>query len=255
MTGKKLQFNKRKLRGFSGNQLKMIAFFLMLCDHVGFMLIENGMLYGQNPVYWNMAINSDEGRKLYLIARILRLVGRLSFPIFAFFVAEGFSHTSNENRYIARMGLFAVFSEVPFDLACYGKYYYPDYQNVLFTYFIALIALKFMHRLKKKYVLQVLVGALFAGAAYLCRTDYDAFGVGFICLMWMLRNSPKARIITGALAGAAESMEFYGASAVSFILLKFYNGQRGHVPLKYFFYFMYPLHLAVFYLLVYLPNR
>lgn len=227
----------------------------MLCDHVGFMLIENGMLYGQNPVYWNMAINSPEGQKLYLIARILRYVGRLSFPIFAFFIAEGFSHTSSENRYIVRMGIFAVLSEVPFDLACYGVYYYPDYQNVLFTYFIALLALKLMHRLKRKYFLQILVALPFAYLAYLCKTDYGAFGVGLVCLMWMLRNSPKARIITGALASAAESMEFYGVSAVSFILLHFYNGQRGHAPLKYFFYFMYPLHLAAFYLLVYLPNR
>lgn len=255
MAGKRLQFNKRTIRGLSGNQLKLIAFFLMLCDHVGFMLIENGMLYGQNPVYWNMAINSEAGKKLYLIARVLRCIGRLSFPIFAFFIAEGFSHTSSENRYILRMGIFAVLSEVPFDLACYGKYYYPEYQNVLFTYFIALLALKVMHLLKKKHILQILAALPFAFLAYFFRTDYGAFGVGLVCLMWMLRNSSKARVITGAIASAAESIEFYGVSALSFILLGLYNGQRGRASLKYFFYFMYPLHLAVFYLLVFLPNR
>lgn len=71
--------------------MKMIAFFLMLCDHIGFMLIENGMLYGQNAMYWNMALKTTEGQKWYMIARILRILGRLSFPIFAFFCGGRFS--------------------------------------------------------------------------------------------------------------------------------------------------------------------
>lgn len=255
MANRQLQFNRRKLTGFTGNQLKVIAFFLMICDHVGFMLIENGMLYGQNPVYWNMAINSETGRKLYLIARILRAAGRLAFPIFAFFISEGFIHSQNRNKYIARVGIFALISEVPFDLACFGKVYYPDYQNVLFTFFISLIALKVLSKLKKKYVLQILAAVLFAGAGYFCRCDYGAYGVGLVCMLWMLRNSPHLRLIAGAAASAAESVSFLGISALSFILLRFYNGQRGHARLGLFFYIMYPLHMIAFYLLVYLSNR
>lgn len=234
----------------------MIAFFLMLCDHVGFMLIENGVLYGQNSLYWSQAIATEEGQKWYLAARILRFVGRMSFPLFAYMIVEGFRHTSGVGKYIFRIGLFAVLSEVPFDLACFGVVYYPDYQNVLFTYFIALIALNFMEKARKvSWLLAVLVAAPFGWIAWLAKCDYGALGVGLICLLYMLHRDRKIQLVSGAVVSAAESLEYYGVSALSFFLLRFYNGQRGEASLKYFFYLMYPLHMLLFYALVYFANR
>lgn len=256
MADHRLQFNKRKFRGLSGNQIKMIAFFLMLCDHIGFMLIENGVLYGQNVLYWNQAIATPEGQKWYLAARILRFVGRMSFPLFAYFIAEGFRHTSSAGKYIFRMGFFALISEVPFDLACFGTVYNPEYQNVLFTYFIALIALNFMEKAGRvSWILAILVAAPFGWIAWLIKCDYGALGVGLICLLYLLRRERKIQLVSGAVVSAAESMEYYGISALSFLLLQTYNGQRGEAPLKYFFYLMYPLHLILFYALVYFANR
>ena len=251
----RLQFNKRSFRGLSGNQLKMVAFFLMLCDHVGFMLIENGMLYGQNAMYWNMALGTSQGQKWYMIAKILRFIGRLSFPIFAFFVAEGFRYTQNAAKYITRMGVFALISEVPFDLACYGVPYYPEYQNVLFTYFIALLAMSLMQKARKHLLLKILIMAAFSGVAWLVKCDYGALGVALICLLYLLKNETKLRLWAGAVVSAVESTGFYGVSALSFLLLSLYRGNRGSASLKYFFYFMYPAHLAVFYALVYFANR
>ena len=234
----------------------MIAFFLMLCDHVGFMLIENGVLYGQNPLYWAQAVATPEGQKWYLAARILRLLGRMSFPLFAYFIVEGFLHTSGVGKYIIRMGFFAAVSEVPFDLACFGVVYNPQYQNVLITYFIALIALVFMRKAGKvSWLLSVLVAAPFCWIAWVVKCDYGALGVGLICLMYLLRRSRKLQLFGGAAVSAAESYEYYGISALSFLLLRCYNGQRGEASLKYFFYLMYPLHLAAFYAMVYFANR
>ena len=235
--------------------MKMIAFFLMLCDHVGFMLIENGMLYGQNAMYWNMALKTETGQRWYLIARILRTIGRLSFPIFAFFVTEGFLHTSSVSKYITRMGIFAVLSEVPFDLACYGTYYYPEYQNVLFTYFIALCAMALMQKARKYRLLEILIAAVFSAVAWAAKSDYGAAGVALICILYLLRNEAKLKLWAGAAVSAAESIRLYGISAFSFLLLSLYRGQRGSAPLKYFFYLMYPAHLLLFWLLVTLANR
>ncbi|MDO4488038.1 MAG: TraX family protein [Eubacteriales bacterium] len=248
-----LQFKTRKFRGLSGNQLKMIAFFLMLFDSIGFMLIMNGRLYGLNPEYWMMAISSPEGSKWYLIARIMRFVGRLAFPIFAYFIVEGYINTQSVSKYIIRMGLFAVISEVPFDLACFGTYFYPGYQNVLFTYFISLIALDCLNKLKNTpaaIVWQVIVAGMFCFIAYSMKSDYNALGVALICVMWMLRHNRKVRHIAGVVISVLESIDYFGISALSFFLLHMYNGDRGHVPLKYFFYIMYPAHMALFYLLV-----
>ncbi len=252
----KLKFNKRRPRGLSGNQLKMIACFLMLCDSVGFVLIENGVLYGYDPIYWNLALATELGRRWYMAARVLRFFGRMAFPIFAYMVAEGFIHTENERRYIFRMLLLAIVSEAPFDLATAGVLYSTDYQNVCFTYALSLMALYIIKKLRKRWIiLRFLMIAIFAALAYYLRSDYGPLGVVFICFMYLLRQDRAAKLVLGALISAVESLVYYCVSALSFILIKFYNGKRGDMPLKYFFYIIYPVHLLLFYLLVYIANR
>ena len=254
-TAEQLKFHKRKFRGLSGNQFKLIAFFLMLCDDVGYIFIQNGVLYGQNAMYWNMAIATTEGQKWYMVSRILRFAGRLSFPVFAFFVAEGFQHTRSRVKYMMRMGVFALLSEVPFDLACFGTWYYPDYQNVLFTYFIALTALYLMELSRKlPVVIQILIAAVFAYLAYLVKCDYGAVGVALISTLYLLRNTKNMKFLVGAVISAAESIDYLGISALSMLGLKFYDGSRGRIPLKYFFYAAYPLHYLIFYAAVRLTN-
>ena len=252
----KLQFHKRRLAGFSGNQLKMIAFFLMLCDHIGYMLIENGVLYGQNPVYWTMALETPEGQRWYLLATVLRYLGRIAFPIFAFLIVEGFEHTGNVRNYLIRLGVFAALSEVPFDLACRGVIWYPAYQNTLWTLLLGAMALWSMEQAKKAHLLiRILIAGLYAGIAWYLHTDYGAVGVALIAALYLVRADHKAQVIVGALISAAESIELCGISALAFLPAYFYNGKRGDFALKYFFYLAYPLHLLLFWGLVYYANR
>ena len=252
----KLEFNKRRLRGFSGNQLKLIACFLMLCDSIGYMLIENGVLYGLNPEYWSLALATEIGQRWLLAARILRFFGRMAFPIFAYMVAEGFANSKSPHKYMLRMLVFALISEVPFDLATRHVAYDLSYQNVLFTYTLALIALLIIRRIRRlPLIVRLLPVAAFAAAAYFIRSDYGPLGVVLICLMYMLRKDRAAQLVTGAVLSAAESLGYYCISAISFILIRFYNGKRGSVPLKYFFYIIYPAHMLIFYALVYFANR
>jgi len=255
MADSTLQFNKRKFRGLSGNQIKMIAFFLMMCESVGALLILNGKLYAHNPMYFQMALDTAEGQRWYLAARILRFIGRVAFPLFAFFIVEGFRHTASVGKYIFRMGFFALLSEVPFDLAYYGTVYYPEYQNVLITYFLALLALYFMSLASKWTVVQILIAVPFCVLADFIKCDYGALGVALICVLYLLRHERKIQLFAGAALSVAESLKYYGVSALAFLLLNMYNGSRGEASLKYFFYIMYPLHLLAFYLLVYFVNR
>ncbi len=251
----KLKFNQRRLAGFSGNQLKLIAFFFMLCDHVGFMLIENGVLYGQNPIYWELALQTPEGQRWYLAARILRFLGRLAFPLFAFLTVEGFQHTRNVRNYALRLAVFAAISEVPFDLAIKGVVWYPEYQNALITLLLGVISMYFVEKARKSPLLQVLAIGICCAAAYFLRCDYGPVGVLLISVLYLFRMDRNMQLIAGAVISAAESYIYCGVAALSYGLIWLYNGKRGDWALKYFFYFAYPAHLALFWALVYLANR
>ena len=256
MAGTKLQFNKKSFRGFTGNQLKSIAFLLMLCDHIGYMLIENGVLYAQNPYYWNLALATPEGQRWFRLAQVLRWVGRIAYPLFAFAAAEGCRHSANVRKYLGRLLILALISEVPFDLACQHKLFYPEYQNVVFTLFLGVAACAFMTRWRKSVLfLRLLAAAFFAAAAWFIRSDYGPLGVILICIFYMLNEEKTLMLWSSAALCAAESIHYFGASALAIPLIRFYNGKRGAYSLKYFFYIMYPLQLLLFWFLVYFNNR
>ena len=104
--------------GLNSFWLKMIAITTMLIDHVGAVLL---------PQY-----------------PILRIIGRIAFPIFCFLLVEGFMHTHDVIRYMTRIGLFALISEIPFDLLFYGRILDGTHQNVFFTLFIGLVMLYYL---------------------------------------------------------------------------------------------------------------
>ena len=103
----------------SAEVLKLIALLSMLIDHIGAALVSSPS-------------------QLYTVCR---KVGRLAFPIFAFFIVEGFIHTKNIKKYLFRLGIFALLSEIPYDLAFHDRFFDFSGQNVLFTFFIAVLYL------------------------------------------------------------------------------------------------------------------
>ena len=103
-------------RGLNALWLKIIAVASMICDH-----------------FCAVFISASE-------PHLLRVVGRLAFPIFAFQIAEGAKKTQNALKYAFRLLIFAVVSEIPFDLAFSGKMFDWNHQNVYFTLLFGLVA-------------------------------------------------------------------------------------------------------------------
>ena len=252
----KLEFKKRRLRGLTGNELKLIACFCMLCDHIGYVLIENGVLYGRDAANWAQALATPEGQRWYLLALVLRHIGTLAFPIFAYMIVEGVLHTGNVRKYMRNLLVCALVSEVPFDLACYHQVFFPYYQNVCFTLLFGVGAIQLMRWGKKLNMLcALLLGAVVCALAQLLRFDYGAAGVGLIIVLWLCRRDHSAQMWCGAVISGLVSTDYHFLGALAFPFLYFYNGKLGNLPLKYFFNAFYPLHLLVFYLLVYFGNR
>ena len=221
--------------GLSGTALKLAACITMLIDHIGASCIEAtyGVAYRTPP-------------QIVQLDLVLRLIGRLAFPIFCFLLVEGFVHTHDVKKYLGRMVLFGLVSEIPYDLAFFRSPFDPSQQNVYWTLALGVLAMAGLKRFETQSGAVGWQGYVCAGgcalAALLANTDYNAIGVIIICALYLTRTNRKWQCLAGALL-----FMFELTAPLAFVLVWFYNGQRGACsPLqKKAFYWFYPVHLLV----------
>ena len=235
----------RRSFSFSGTALKTIACITMLVDHIGASCIEAGILTPGLDV-GTLSQDTLSAYPLYRLDMVLRFTGRLAFPLFCFLLVEGFIHTHDVKRYVQRLVLFGLVSEVPFDLAFFRTPFAPQHQNVYWTLALGVLAMAGLKRFEKENGLPGWQGLVWAGAcaltAFLAGTDYHAIGVLIICTLYLTRADRKRQCLAGAVLFAFEL-----TAPLAFVLVWFYNGQRGACSplLKKAFYWFYPVHLLV----------
>lgn len=223
--------------GLSQTALKIIAVLSMLIDHSTAVLLDY-----HHPAYYT-----------------LRGVGRLAFPIFCFLIVEGYFHTKSVKKYAMRLFAFALISEVPFDLAFKQKFFYIWNNNVFFTLLIGLLCIWAADVLieKNKYYIPLAVLAVAAGAflANYLRTDYGWYGVTLIAVFYSFHAFKPLTIVPFSLLTFYHTDFFNGKFHIqnwcllSYIPILLYNGKKGKLKLKYFFYIFYPAHLIILYIL------
>lgn len=236
-------------KGLSGNQLKLIAVIVMLIDHIGFMINQQVLPHlGYDHLYFQQWV---------WFVLLLRSIGRIAFPLFCFVLVEGFLHTSNWKRYAARLGIFALISEVPFNMMISGNLSDLKYQNVLWTLLLGLLMLAAIRQVSR-YIqgssclfIQLLIIILSCVLADLLKTDYSYFGVMLIAIFYWYHQQPGLRSIIGYLwmLLSVSTIYFGLALLIPFGLLYIYNGERGQAPggkaFNWFFYWFYPVHMIV----------
>lgn len=226
-------------KGISGSALKFIALVSMFIDHFA------AVFYAES---WR-ALTPFFSQEVYML---LRKVGRPAFPIYCFLLVEGYQHTRSVPKYLLRLFLFGVVSELPFDLAFRFSYMDWSYQNVFFTLFLGLLAIWLWDLCTKKDFRscgpwRILLGVLcVAGCALLGhfgQTDYGEHGVLFITALYLLRQWELPRdLVSAGVLYLASPLEIYGF--FDYLLFHFYDGRRGRQP-KYLFYGFYPAHLLL----------
>lgn len=227
-----------KKRGISTNLLKVIAACAMLCDHIAVVFFESQY--------------------------IMRSIGRLAFPIFAFLIVEGYIHTSDVKKYAIRLFAFSLVAQIPYVLAFSGKAYSP---NVIFTLFLGLVSIYILDTSES--TSKFMVPIALALIAELLSSDHGAFGVMMIIIFYMYKPMKK-KIIAGAiLIICMQALIIIGNKNIdkySFIMLFYlapliliylYNGRKGltNKISKWFFYIFYPLHLILIWLINFLINQ
>ena len=221
-----------KGNGISADLLKWIAIVTMFIDHIGAAVVEKTNIY-----------LLPYGKVLDFT---LRFIGRLAFPIFCFLLIEGFYHTRNRHKYLCNLLVFAVISELPFEISFLGEIVF-GFRNVYWTLAIGMIMMLLFEKIKERALEKInlwffLTIAVCAILAEILHSDYGAIGVILIYILYKMREDRKQQCICGAIATAYEI-----TAPIAFLLIYRYNGVRKQKHLKYFFYAFYPLHLLLLY--------
>jgi hypothetical protein len=197
--------------------------------------------------------------ELYYIGRG---IGRLAFPIFCFLIVEGYVYTRSIKRYAIGLALFAVLSEVPFDLMVSGKLWSLDDQNVFFTLLLGLLCLWVYDRLlDENLVIWAFISVIaFVLLAVVLKTDYSWFGVALIFILYVTQDFKlplKLFLVVAYLCvgttllylpqhNAIVLYDSY-AALLALIPIALYNeelGYRGRM-VKWIFYIVYPAHITI----------
>lgn len=192
-------------------------------------------------------------------------IGRIAFPLYAFLIAEGYTHTKSFALYLGRMLLFAAISQLPAYLLFKPFLHGEPYLNIFFTLTLGLIAIRFYDRAKNK-SLSIIGVLLISVIADFIHADYGMLGVLLIASFYILRNDKKIMMVVASLilllnnllnvtsftANNIIQIKHYltltAFAVTSLILVAFYNGKLGksNKYIKFAFYTFYPIHLFIF---------
>lgn len=242
-------FIKKPFGGLTSNMLRILAMAFMICDHL-----------------WAKVVPGNDW---------MTYVGRMTFPIFAFMISEGFVHTSNLKKYIFRLLGFALISEIPFNLFYGGNWFYPYHQNVLFTLLLGLLAITLIDKARKdktakSIIKTVLILIPICLGAFIGFPDYGFWGFLTVVMFYLFRGFPFAwllqliamilmnfvlyegQFIPVELFGKTYEIATQGFAVFALIPIWLYGGKKGKSSkiMQYGFYAFYPLHMLIIYLLV-----
>ena len=236
--------NKRKIETTSFS-LHILAMVFMLCDHL-----------------WGTIVPGNDW---------LTCVGRLAFPIYAFMIVEGYFHTKNIKKYVGRLLLFAVISEIPFNLAMGSRIFYPIHQNVLWSFLLSIGLIRWNEKAKEKHLLKrILVGTASVCIGYLVGlitfVDFYHAGVLSVLAFYFFRKKQwwcylgqliclwyiNVEMLGGfsyevQILGQTYWIARQGFALLALIPIWLYRGKQGYhsKALQYGYYAFYPVHLLI----------
>ncbi len=240
------------------NKLKWVAITAMLIDHIAAALA--GPL--QPFLFYTCGVDYTV---TYYVYYIMRCIGRLAFPIFAYGITQGCAYTRSPKKHLLRLGVFALIAELPYNLAFDHELTFGMH-NVFFTLFLGALCCNIWEVLAsrgKAWVAILPIVGIIALAQF-AETDYAGLGVACIILPYVFFEKKSWRLLCVAAAMAVEYVLLFnwpllsagqGVSPISFAylagalagvgLLAVYNGKPGSRKMKYFFYVFYPAHLSI----------
>lgn len=216
--------NLPRILRLSGSALKVIAVLSMVIDHLALYFMESG-----TPVY-----------------EVMRSMGRIAFPVFAFLIAEGYTYSKDRTWYFIKLLGFAFISEMQWYLLNGAD----GTHNVMFTLALGALAIGVFDKLKERKPFCICMILFVMAYAYWIGADYEWRGILMIILFYMLRQNRAAQLLL-----AFPLMMHYGTTGalLACAVLFLYDGTRGFAKgwiARLGFYLFYPIHLLVIWTLL-----
>ncbi len=230
----------------SADGLKMFACAMMLLQTIGISVVEKGLIHiDQYTQEQFSALLAEDSHLMFLagVGSVLQLLGGMAVPLFAFLLVEGFLHTSDYRRYLLSVVLFALVSEIPYDLAVYQRVWAPMGQNALCSMAVSLLMLYFLRMTGRMGTMSGILSKLLivAGAVAWVSLLHAEYGLSIVLLtavfyLFYARNGWKMALgILISLLHVTGPLAFYGIWC--------YNEVRTDRIPRYAYYLFYPLHL------------
>ena len=232
---------------YTSEQLKKIAMGTMFVDHAAVAIVYGCGLNEVSPWIGNIGL-------------AMRLIGRMAFPLYAFLLVQGFLWTRDWPRYAGRVAIFALVSEIPYDLVAFDLVWSSVRQNTMFTMLIGLVCMRGIQWALEsdwcsgegmefpRRAMAAMIAVTGMLTAELFRVDYGAYGVLIILIFYILRYRPIEQLVTGCVfLFLMYRNEFAYASWIAFFFISNYNGERGK-KMGYVPYIFYPVHLLAVWL-------
>lgn len=213
--------------------IKIIAMISMVLDHIKYAI----------PEFQNFAT-------IYL--------GRIAMPLFAFMIAEGYVHTKDVNKYMKRIVIAAIVSQIPFMMF---RYLTGDWLllNILFAFVFGLFAIAIYDKLNNK-ILALAIDIALMIAAYFMKIEYGWYAVAMVLTFYMFRKNKILMSCMFSLLVLAyyasrglfvlkiEAITYIVCTILPLIFILLYNGKKGKDTKRILYYF-YPIHFVLLFLL------
>lgn len=254
------RLNEQKpTRGLSAAALRTWGYLFLLLGVVARAVIQNGILNLQGMTTQRLLEilqSSGDAMALATVSLVMQALEACAVPIFAFLLVEGFCHTENFGKYLGRVALVAVASEIPYNLAMDGGLLVTSSRNPVFALVLGLILLWFYRYYGENSAKNIFIKVVVALAAILwcgmLHIEHGAFVILLVVASWFTRGKP-IRTLVCAIASALGVMfsMLYLAAPVSALAIHYYNDEKGESN-RIFNLLCYPVMLLAAYFATYL---
>lgn len=227
------RLSRERIPGLNTTGLRIWGMVFLVLAAAGKALLQNRLLQMNEATDLLAALSTGSGMLIATFALMLQTIEGCAIPVFAYLALEGAKHTADFGKYMMRVAGLALLTELPYNFAMSGKLLDLSDRNPVFGVALALILIYFYKRYEGKRIQNIAIKVAVTLAAFvwagMLRINHGNAFVAVVAALWLFWNKPNFRNLAGGCAMMLCSLisPFYLMAPMGFLILHFYNGEKG----------------------------